>query len=143
MLHNCQTQRIQKQAVLDDLDRKIVLVVGPRQARKTWLAKQIAGEFSHSVYLNYDHGPDRDIIHDEAWLAITNLLVLDEIHKMPQWKNYLKGVYDTKPEHMKILVTGSARLDTYKQAGDSLAGRYFYTIYCHFHLQSWRRLAMK
>jgi len=50
---------------------------------------------------------------------------VDELHKMPGWKNYLKGIYDTKPSHLQILVTGSARLDIYDQLGDSLAGRYF------------------
>jgi predicted AAA+ superfamily ATPase len=44
---------------------------------------------------------------------------------MREWKNYLKGVYDTKPELLKILVTGSARLETFRQSGDSLAGRFF------------------
>ncbi|MBI3259124.1 MAG: DUF4143 domain-containing protein [Ignavibacteriae bacterium] len=44
---------------------------------------------------------------------------------MPQWKTYLKGIYDTKLPHQKILVTGSARLEIYNQAGDSLAGRFF------------------
>lgn len=118
-------ERAQKQAIIDDLDKKMVFVAGPRQAGKTWLAKEIANEFENSVYLNYDSGKDREIIKDEAWLSDTELLVLDEIHKMPMWKNFLKGVYDTKPEHLKILVTGSARLDIFNQAGDSLAGRYF------------------
>jgi len=44
---------------------------------------------------------------------------------MPGWKSYLKGVFDTKPKNLKILVTGSARLDTFRQTGDSLAGRFF------------------
>jgi predicted AAA+ superfamily ATPase len=44
---------------------------------------------------------------------------------MPNWKPYLKGVFDTKPAHQALLVTGSARLDTFRQAGESLAGRYF------------------
>jgi predicted AAA+ superfamily ATPase len=44
---------------------------------------------------------------------------------MPNWKNYLKGVYDTKPAHQKLLVTGSARLEIFNHVGDSLAGRYF------------------
>jgi predicted AAA+ superfamily ATPase len=44
---------------------------------------------------------------------------------MPNWKNYLKGVFDTKPKTMRLLVTGSARLDAYDRIGDSLAGRYF------------------
>ena len=50
---------------------------------------------------------------------------MDELHKMPLWKNYLKGLYDTKPENMRVLVTGSARLDIFNHIGDSLAGRYF------------------
>ena len=45
--------------------------------------------------------------------------------KCPLGKNYIKGVYDTKPSHLKIIVTGSARLGVLKQVGDSLAGRYF------------------
>ncbi len=44
---------------------------------------------------------------------------------MPGWKKWLKGIYDTRPEGQKILVTGSARLETFRQSGDSLAGRYF------------------
>lgn len=61
----------------------------------------------------------------QAWRASANILVLDELHKMPNWKNFLKGVFDTKPSSLKILVTGSARLDVYDKVGDSLAGRYF------------------
>ena len=124
-------QRIQKTAILKDLDKKIVLLVGPRQAGKTWLAKDIAQDFSRSVYLNYDQVLDRKIIQDQSWLESTEILVLDELHKMPNWKNYLKGLYDTKPQSMRLLVTGSARLDIFDQLGDSLAGRYFrHRLFC-------------
>jgi predicted AAA+ superfamily ATPase len=44
---------------------------------------------------------------------------------MPKWKNWLKGVVDGKPFQQQLLVTGSARLDTFRQAGESLAGRFF------------------
>lgn len=67
---------------------------------KTWLAKDIAGSFPDNVYLNYDSAEDREIIRQEAWLDTTKLLILDDLHKMPGWKNYLKCVYDTKPEHL-------------------------------------------
>ena len=113
--------RVQKNIILKDLEKKMVLLVGPRQAGKTHLAKDIARSFKNSVYLNYDNLQDREIISDQAWLDHTDLLVLDELHKMPRWKNYLKGLFDTKPNTMRVLVTGSARLDIY---GDSLAGRY-------------------
>ena len=118
-------KRFQKQAILDDLQKKMVLIVGPRQAGKTWLAKDIALSFKNSVYLNYDQILDREIINAQSWLPTTDLLILDELHKMKDWKNYIKGVYDTKPSSMRLLVTGSARLDIYDHLGDSLAGRYF------------------
>lgn len=117
--------RIQIPYIIKDLNKKMVLIAGPRQVGKTFVAKQIAKEFKHSVYLNYDNSLDKKIILDQAWLENTELLILDELHKMPEWKNYLKGVYDTKPLHLRILVTGSARLDIFDKIGDSLAGRYF------------------
>lgn len=118
-------ERYQKQAILKDLNKKMVLLAGPRQAGKTTLAKEIAKEFNSFVYLNYDRLEDRKIINREAWIPSTELIILDEIHKMPKWKNYLKGIYDTKSPHQKILVTGSARLEIFNKVGDSLAGRFF------------------
>ena len=118
-------ERDQKAAIIRDLSKKMVFLTGPRQAGKTTLAKAIASIFSSSIYLNYDHFKDRSIILEEGWFPSTELIILDEIHKMPEWKNYLKGIYDTKSPHQKILVTGSARLEVFTEAGDSLAGRYF------------------
>jgi len=118
-------ERYQKNFILRDLQKKMVLLAGPRQAGKTTLAKSIANEFKTYTYLNYDSILDRKIIAQESWLPSTELIILDEIHKMPEWKNYLKGLYDTKLNHQKILVTGSARLEIFNKVGDSLAGRYF------------------
>lgn len=132
--------RIQKNKILQDLEKKIVLLVGPRQAGKTWLAKDIAAEFERAVYLNYDQIQDREIMQAQSWLPTTDLLILDELHKMDGWKNYLKGVYDTKKPSMRILVTGSARLDIYDQLGDSLAGRYFRSRLLPFSLAELKQL---
>ncbi|MCR9192145.1 MAG: ATP-binding protein [Gammaproteobacteria bacterium] len=118
-------KRIQTQYILKDLQKKMVFLVGPRQVGKTTIAKTIAKKFAHAEYLNWDQSLDRDMILKQAWIDDTELVILDELHKMPEWKNYLKGLYDTKSAHLKILVTGSARLDVFSNAGDSLAGRYF------------------
>ena len=111
--------------IILDLQKKMVFIVGPRQVGKTWLAKKIMNEYKNPVYLNYDNNDHREIIKKQSWLPDVDLIVFDEIHKMPKWKNYLKGVYDTKAEITHILVTGSARMDAFKKVGDSLAGRFF------------------
>jgi len=112
--------------IIEDLKKKIVFVTGPRQVGKTFLAKQIMENFAHPQYLNYDNINDLRIINDTSWALNTDLIVFDEIHKMKNWKRYIKGVYDSKPKNQSILVTGSARLDTFRQSGDSLAGRYLH-----------------
>lgn len=60
-------------------------------------------------------------------------MVLDEIHEARGWKRTLKGRYDTRPYPSDVIVTGSARLNVYKNEGDSLLGRAF-----HFRLQPFR-----
>lgn len=125
MVQNSHMYRIQIPYIIKDLTKKMVLLAGPRQVGKTFIAKEIAKQFQHPLYLNFDHLEDRAIIKSQAWLPQTDLLILDELHKMEAWKNYLKGLYDTKPKNLSILVTGSARLDIFNKVGDSLAGRYF------------------
>jgi len=117
--------RIQLEPISLDLRKKMVFLTGPRQVGKSWLARAAMEAYSSPLYLNWDQSGDRAIILAQAWPPFTDLLVLDKIHKMPGWKNYLKGLYDTKAPGMHILVTGSARLDTFRQGGDSMVGRFF------------------
>lgn len=115
--------------ILSDLKHKMVFITGPRQVGKTFLAKQIAQEFANPQYLNFDNIMDRRIINNMSWRYNADLLIFDEIHKKKDWKIFLKGVYDSRPDGQHILVTGSARLETFRQSGESLAGRYL-----HLHL---------
>lgn len=108
-----------------DLTRKMVLLSGPRQAGKTTLAKAIAARHPGAQVLNWDVLADRRVMLAQSWAPDAPLLVFDELHKMKDWRHWLKGVADGRAPGQSILVTGSARLDAFRQAGESLAGRYF------------------
>ncbi len=111
-----------------DLASKMVLLGGPRQCGKTTLAKSLLTP--SGAYLNWDIAADRKIIRDLAWPKDASLVVLDELHKAPKWKNLLKGIVDEYGNKPPLLVTGSARLDAFRTAGDALTGRhYFYRLH--------------
>lgn len=110
--------------VARDLQRKMVLITGPRQVGKTTLCRHLMERFHPSQYLNWDVAHDRALLQRQSWNSRTHLLVMDEIHKMPDWKNWLKGIVDGRMPEQALLVTGSARMETWRQSGDSLAGRY-------------------
>ena len=113
--------------VLEDLERKMVFIGGPRQVGKTTLAKALLkNSFPGGRYFNWDFDEDRRDILKKRWREDCPLLVFDEFHKYPYWKRWIKGVYDVLGERHRILVTGSARLDVYRRGGDSLLGRYHY-----------------
>jgi hypothetical protein len=61
----------------------------------------------------------------KRWPQESVLIIFDELHKYPKWKQWIKGIYDTR-HHQQYLVIGSARLDVYRRGGDSLMGRYHY-----------------
>lgn len=110
------------------LDSKIVLLSGPRQSGKTTLAKELYPDFD---YFNYDVAEDRIALQEKNWDRKKTLVVFDELHKMKEWKRWVKGVYDKEGvSRPHLLVTGSAKLNMYRKVGDSLAGRYFsYRLY--------------
>jgi predicted AAA+ superfamily ATPase len=118
-------KRYLDERVRQDLQKKMVVLTGPRQVGKTTLSRQLVEELAGAQYLNYDVAAHRAVMLAQSWRQSAPLLVLDEIHKMRDWKNWLKGVVDGRAPEQQLLVTGSARMDTFRQSGESLAGRYF------------------
>ena len=109
-----------------DLGEKMVLLSGPRQSGKTTLARSLLGgskRGAESRYFNWDDDESRTRILQSAF-PHAGLIVFDELHKYGRWRNFVKGIYDRHHESLRILVTGSARLDLYRRGGDSLQGRY-------------------
>jgi len=115
-------ERYLEEYIHRDMAKKIIILSGPRQVGKTTLSKQLAPSF---VYLNYDAASDRRMIRDEDWPRDVPLVIFDELHKLRKWKSKIKGIFDTDGIPPSIVVTGSARLETARKGGDSLAGRFF------------------
>jgi uncharacterized protein len=108
--------------IQEDLDKKIILLTGPRQAGKTTLSKMLKNDFD---YFNFDNPGDRLSLQQKSWDRSKALVIFDELHKLKNWKSWLKGVYDTEKRPPAVVVIGSAKLDTYRKVGDSLTGRFF------------------
>ena len=112
--------------IQEDLEKRMVFIGGPRQVGKTTLARRISRGARSPAYFNWDSRAHRRAILDAQWPTETDLIVFDEIHKSPKWKQMIKGIWDTRERGERIIVTGSSRLDVFRRGGDSLLGRYRY-----------------
>ena len=119
-----------------DTNRQMLFFMGPRQVGKTTSCQSSAKLFKHQHYFNWDKQADRQaILKGPDEIAVQaglqqlkdqrTLIIFDELHKYSKWKNFLKGWFDSYQHDSYTLVTGSAKLDTYRLGGDSLMGRYF------------------
>ncbi len=128
-------ERVYQNVIRDHFsrNRQMLFLSGPRQVGKTTSSLT---ETSPGYYLNWDNDVHRTLILSgpiavarhlglQELVATLPVVVFDEIHKYRYWKRFLKGFFDTYENQIRIIVTGSARLDVYKRGGDSMMGRYF------------------
>lgn len=122
------------QALIDDaLARQAaVAVIGPRQVGKTTLALEIA-QSRPAIYLDLEAMGDREKLSDPVLFLsqhVDELVVLDEIHRMPALFEALRGIIDAgrRSGHRtgRFLILGSASIDLLRQSGETLAGRIDY-----------------
>ncbi|SFE35585.1 hypothetical protein SAMN05518672_105382 [Chitinophaga sp. CF118] len=109
-------------------------VLGPRQVGKTTLAEEIAASFTPDpIYLDLESPTDRAKLNEsEAYFELHKgrLIILDEIQRVPELFQILRGVIDRQRRQGhktgQFLILGSASLDLLKQSSESLAGRIAY-----------------
>lgn len=117
-------------SLLDDYPA--VALLGPRQVGKTTLALQVARTRA-SIYLDLESAADRAKLSDpELYLASheDKLVVLDEVHRVPELFQSLRGLIDRGRRKGKrsgrFLLLGSASMELLQQSGETLAGRIAY-----------------
>lgn len=114
------------------LDRQAaVALLGPRQSGKTTLALALSKK-RPSLYFDLELKSDRDKLIDPEFFLQRHqekLIILDEIHHMPDLFATLRGLIDQGRRQGKkkgrFLILGSAAIDLLRQS-ETLAGRIEY-----------------
>lgn len=111
-----------------------VVLLGPRQVGKTTLARKIAADWpGGALYLDMERPADRrrlDDADDYLRRQRGQLVIIDEIHRVPNLFEVLRGVIDDaraagqRTGHFLLL--GSAAIELMRQASETLAGRVAY-----------------
>ncbi len=109
-------------------------IIGPRQVGKTTLALEIAKR-NNAIYLDLEDINDRNKLTNPTLFFESvedRLVILDEIHRVPELFQVLRGVIDKGRRKQKgkgrFLILGSASIELLKQSGESLAGRIAYVF---------------
>lgn len=124
---------------LEEKRRFIQVLSGPRQAGKTTLIRQfMAGTAMPHHYVSADEPSLRDTSWIETQWEIGRLaakkagksgalFILDEAHKVPNWSEMVKRLWDEDAAsgyNLKVALLGSSPLLIQKGLTESLAGRF-------------------
>lgn len=130
-------------------ENPVTALLGPRQCGKTTLARSL-------VHIEPVHRFDLENPKDRAALQnpimvlrdLDGLVVLDEIHRMPELYEILRVLVDDKSCSAKFLVLGSSSPQIIRQVSETLAGRIGFVDMGGFNLRevgdsSWNSLWLR
>jgi len=108
-----------------DIKNRLTIIRGARGTGKTTILLQFAKQFFMQnkaiLYVALDDLFFRENSIYSLAEEFTNnngfLLLLDEVHKYPNWSREIKLIYDDFPD-LKILITSSSLLEIYKSESD-------------------------
>ena len=107
-----------------DWDNQLIAVKGARGSGKTTMLLQYAKKQLNpktTLFVSLDHlffieNTLVSLANNFSKIGGTHLL-LDEVHKYPNWSREIKLIYDGHPE-LKVIFTSSSMLEIYKSESD-------------------------
>ncbi len=119
------TRQADLQLVRTALKRsRVVALLGPRQAGKTTLARQLVPPESAN-YFDLEDPADLGRLSEPATVLrpLRGLVVIDEVQRRPDLFPLLRVLADRQPLPARFLILGSASPELLRQSSESLAGR--------------------
>ena len=104
-------------------DTPVVLIVGPRRAGKTTLARKMAEEGRTYITLDDRTVLDAALSDPNGFIRGLDRAIIDEIQRAPDLLLAIKRSVDEDRRPGRFLLTGSANVMTLPRVADSLAGR--------------------
>jgi predicted AAA+ superfamily ATPase len=103
---------------------RVTALIGPRQAGKTTLARQIVPQESRAYFDLEDPRSLARLAEPMTALApLRGVVVIDEIQRRPDLFPILRVLADRRPPPARFLILGSASPDLLRQSSETLAGR--------------------
>jgi predicted AAA+ superfamily ATPase len=105
-------------------DTRVVLITGARQCGKSTLVRVVA-ENKPAEWRDLDRATTRQaaVSDPTGFVAYPELMVIDEIQRVPELLLAIKAEVDDDPRPGRFLLTGSARVLGLKALPDTLPGR--------------------
>ena len=102
----------------------ITALLGPRQSGKTTLAR-IFGKDKNATYFDLESQPDLNRLQNPEMMlgSLKDIVILDEIQKIPELFSVLRVLVDRPDNGAKFLILGSASPTIIKNVSETMAGR--------------------
>ncbi|OIP95901.1 hypothetical protein AUK40_05610 [Candidatus Wirthbacteria bacterium CG2_30_54_11] len=116
-------------------EARAIAILGARGTGKSTILFQYQKEkYDDPERCLYVLGDDADLLRvtlpvlvQEFWSRGGQVLLIDEIHKYPNWSQVLKNIYDKYPG-LKIVISGSSQLDIKREKYDLSRRLVTYTL---------------
>lgn len=109
-------------------DSRIACLLGPRQAGKSTLVREVTAGEHPARYVTLDDPATLALAREDptGFVAGSERMAIDEVQRVPELLLALKVVVDKDQSRGRFLITGSANIITHPRVADALPGRVEY-----------------